>query len=121
MSRFSHAQRQTAQVPSPSPRPAVQRLAEEGFATPATEPSAAVAHALHDPGRPLDAPVREAAEQRLGFDFGRVRIHTDERAATAARALHARAFTVGPHIVFGNSQYALGSEAGRHRLSHELS
>lgn len=77
--------------------------------------------ALRHPGRPLDASIREAAEQRLGFDFGHVRIHTDESAAASARALHAHAYTLGPHIVFGSGAYAPDTEAGRHRLHHELS
>lgn len=82
MTSFSRAQRQTvpglsARVPSRS-LTAVQRRTEDDGVTLATEPSA------------LDAPVREAAEQRLGFDFRHVRIHTDERAATAVRVLHAR-------------------------------
>jgi hypothetical protein len=60
-------------------------------------------------------------ERRLGFDFGHVRIHTGESAAASARELHAHAYTLGPHIVFGSGGYAPDTEAGRHRLYHELS
>jgi hypothetical protein len=69
----------------------------------------------------LDASVRDAAEQRLGFDFSHVRIHNDESAAASAHALHAHAYTLGSHIVFGSGGYAPDTETGRRRLDHELS
>jgi hypothetical protein len=37
------------------------------------------------PGRPLDAAARAFFEPRFGMDFGRVRVHTDERAAESAQ------------------------------------
>jgi hypothetical protein len=104
--------------PSSGFRPAFQR--RSGTAS-SEDPSFAVAGALRHPGQPLDASVREAVEQRLGFDFSHVRIHTGESAAESARALDAHAYTLGPHIVFGNGGYAPDTEAGRHRLHHELS
>ncbi|MES1243469.1 MAG: DUF4157 domain-containing protein [Acidobacteriota bacterium] len=76
---------------------------------------------MRHPGQPLDASIRDTAEQRLGFDFSNVRIHTGESAAESARALHANAYTLGPHIVFGSGGYAPDTETGRHRLYHELS
>jgi hypothetical protein len=59
-------------------------------------------------------------EARLGHDFSRVRVHTDARAAESARSVNARAYAVGPHIVFGAGRYAPGSAAGRGLLAHEL-
>ena len=53
-------------------------------------------------------------------DFRQVRIHWDARAAASARALHARAYTVGRHIVFAAGQYAPHTRAGRLLLAHEL-
>ncbi|MBP6750853.1 MAG: DUF4157 domain-containing protein, partial [Xanthomonadaceae bacterium] len=53
-------------------------------------------------------------------DFSRVRIHTGSRGAQAARAMGARAFTIGEHIVFGAGHYAPQSESGRALLAHEL-
>ncbi|MBX5457215.1 MAG: DUF4157 domain-containing protein, partial [Thermogemmatispora sp.] len=41
-------------------------------------------------------------------------------AAQAARALNARAYTVGQDIFFGQGEYAPQSEAGRELLAHEL-
>ena len=99
-------------------RPAFQRRSDTAASE---DPSFAVADALRHPGQPLDASIRDAAERRLGFDFSHVRIHTDESAAESARELHAHAYTLGPHIVFGSGGYAPDTEAGRHRLHHELS
>lgn len=53
-------------------------------------------------------------------DLGAVRVHTDARAAESAAAVHARAYTVGSHIVFGAGEYAPASAAGRELLAHEL-
>jgi hypothetical protein len=53
-------------------------------------------------------------------NFGRVRIHTDARAAESARAVDALAYTVGEHIVFGAHQYAPETSVGRYMLAHEL-
>jgi outer membrane protein OmpA-like peptidoglycan-associated protein len=59
-------------------------------------------------------------EQRFGHDFGRVRVHADERAAESARAVRALAYTVGSHIVFGGGAYAPSTSEGRNLLAHEL-
>lgn len=59
-------------------------------------------------------------EPRFGREFGRVRVHTDRRAAESARSISARAYTKGEHVVFGEGQYALSNEAGRRLLAHEL-
>lgn len=55
-----------------------------------------------------------------GFDFSRVRIHTDSRAAESAHALNAIAYTVGNNIVFGAGQYAPETAYGQKVLAHEL-
>jgi hypothetical protein len=59
-------------------------------------------------------------ESRLGTDLAHVRIHTGARAAAAARALGARAFTLGPDVFFGAGQYAPETTAGLRLLAHEL-
>jgi hypothetical protein len=71
-------------------------------------------------GTSLPALVRHDLEPRFGHDFSRVRIHADERAADAAGAMHARAFTVGRDIVFGAGMYRPETAAGRSLLAHEL-
>lgn len=54
------------------------------------------------------------------YDFSRVRIHTDSRAGESARAIHARAYTVGDHIVFSPGAFAPHTPAGQRLLTHEL-
>lgn len=75
---------------------------------------------LRSSGQPLDAPTRAFMESRFGHDFSQVRVHTDERAARSARAVHALAYTVGREVVFGAGQYAPERAAGRRLLAHEL-
>jgi hypothetical protein len=77
-------------------------------------------HVLRGGGKPLPATPRAFFEPRFGYDFSPVRIHTDARAAEAARAVQARAFTVGRDVVFGAGQYAPGTTEGRRLLAHEL-
>lgn len=52
--------------------------------------------------------------------FSRVRVHTGEQAAESARAVNARAYTVGNHIVFGAGSYFPETKDGRRLLAHEL-
>ncbi len=88
-----------------------------------TGPSAAppvVNEVLRSPGHPLDADTRAYMEPRFGHDFGRVRVHTDARAAESARAVNARAYTVGRDVVFGAGEYAPTMAQGRILLAHEL-
>jgi hypothetical protein len=75
---------------------------------------------LRAPGEPLSAPVRAAFERRFGRDFSQVRVHNGARAAEAAAAIDARAFTVGRHIVFGAGEFAPDRPEGTHLLAHEL-
>jgi hypothetical protein len=53
-------------------------------------------------------------------DFSDVRLHTDARAAESARAVNAKAYTVGRDIVFADGQYSPHTNAGRELLAHEL-
>ena len=59
-------------------------------------------------------------EDRLGFDFSRVRVHTDAQAAQSARAVGARAYTIGSDVVFGAGEYAPRSREGQRLIAHEL-
>src|SRR5215211_6440422 len=72
-------------------------------ATNQAEPSAVppiVHEVLRTPGQPLDRGTRAFMEPRFGHDFSRVRVHADGKAAEAARAVNALAFTVGRDMVF---------------------
>lgn len=75
---------------------------------------------LSSPGQPLDAPTRAFMEPRFGHDFGHVRVHHNPRAAESARAVNARAYTVGRDIVFGAGHFAPNTHQGRQLLAHEL-
>ena len=72
------------------------------------------------PGRALDAATRDFMEPRFGQDFGQVRVHTDAQAAASARAVDARAYTLGSNIVFGAGAFTPGIAHGRRLLAHEL-
>jgi hypothetical protein len=79
-----------------------------------------VRNVLAAPGSALDKPARAMMEARFGHDFGAVRIHTGSRADDSARAVGARAYTAGNHIVFSDGSYAPGTHAGTLTLAHEL-
>jgi hypothetical protein len=92
---------------------------------PTSQPEAAavppiVHEVLHSPGQPLDPAARASMESGFGHDFGRVRVHTDAKAAESAQAVDALAYTVGQDVVFGARQYAPETPAGRRLLAHEL-
>ncbi len=63
-------------------------------------------HSLRGGGQHLSENERTFFEPRFGCDLRHVQVHTDTRASEAARAVDARAFTVGKDVVFGAGQYA---------------
>lgn len=71
-------------------------------------------------GRGIDPSVRATMESRFGEDLSRVRVYTDPRASESAEALSAKAYSVGPNVVFGRNQYAPNTAEGRRLLAHEL-
>jgi hypothetical protein len=75
---------------------------------------------LRTSGTPLDSGTRSFMESRLGRDFSRVRVHSGADAAEAAESVGARAYTVGPQIVFGAGEFRPHTDAGRRLLAHEL-
>jgi hypothetical protein len=105
-----------------------RRLQRKGTTHASAEPAAdrahdvppSVAHVLRGPGDRLDRGVRNFMESRFGEDFGGVRIHTDGAAAASARDVHAQAYTVGRHVVFGAGRYAPATAAGQRLIAHEL-
>ena len=71
---------------------------------------------LTSPGEPLSSEQR-ALSSGFGYDFSRVRLHTDSSAARLPERMDARAFTVGQHVVFGRG--GVGDTALlRHELTH---
>jgi len=79
-----------------------------------------VERTLLSAGQPLDGGLRAAMEQRFGHDFSAVRVHAGESAAESARAIDARAYTVGKQIVFGAGQYVPAQPSGQRLIAHEL-
>ena len=79
-----------------------------------------VEETLSSHGQPLDSAARDFFEPRFGRDFSGVRVHTDASAAESARAINARAYTLGSHIVFGQGEYEPGTHGGARLLAHEL-
>ena len=81
---------------------------------------ASVDQALASPGRPLEPALRQDMEQRFGYDFSKVRLHSGPAAERSAKSVNAQAYTVGTDIVFGAERLMPGSQEGRRLLAHEL-
>jgi hypothetical protein len=58
-------------------------------------------------------------EARFGQDFGNVRVHAGGDAAASAKAINARAYTIGSNIAFAAGQYAPEAAPGRQLLAYE--
>jgi hypothetical protein len=99
--------------------PRIQRLARQGGATMATAP-ASVERVLGSPGRPLERSLREDMEQRFGYDFSSVRVHSGAQAELSAQEVNANAYTVGSDIVFNRGRFSPETQDGKHLLAHEL-
>jgi hypothetical protein len=99
---------QVMHMPAPPARTPLPRPAG-----PAATPPI-VTEVVRSPGQPLDPAARSFLEPRFGRDFRHVRIHTGAEAAESARAINARAYTVGHHVVLGPGQ------TGWPLLAHEL-
>ena len=77
-------------------------------------------HREQGQGQALPDATRGFFEPRFGHDFSQVRIHADPPAATAARQLHAQAFTRGSDVFFAPGRYQPHTPQGQHLLAHEL-
>ena len=71
-------------------------------------------------GRALPEPVKTEMETAFGADFGAVRLHTDNAAASMSREINAHAFTHGRDIYFDDGKFDPSTADGRHLLAHEL-
>lgn len=96
----------------------LQRQASGQFGHSEVPPS--VSAVLNSPGQPMDASTRSFMESHFGHDFSQVRLHTDAKAAESAEAVNAKAYTMGPDVVFGRGQYAPQTTTGKQVLAHEL-
>lgn len=96
---------------------AVQRMIAD---PPAGGTGSSVTHTSHAGGERLPQDIRELMEARFGEDFGDVRVHADEEAATSTVELGAKAYTVGRDIYFGQGMYAPTGPEGQRLIAHEL-
>jgi Domain of unknown function (DUF4157) len=112
------AARLAERVTDPADADAATFVARRAPAAPG--PDGAALEGASAAGQALEPSTRRMFERRLGHDFSRVRVHSDRRAAEAARGLNALAYTLGPDIVFGTGQYSPATPAGRRLLAHEL-
>jgi hypothetical protein len=80
---------------------------------------AAIAHS-RGRGSALDGSVSHQLEPAYGESLGDVRVHTDSSAAALARAVAARAFTVGPDIFFASGEYRPNTHDGDELIAHEV-
>ncbi len=71
-------------------------------------------------GERLDAATARSMGARLGADLSEVRIHQGGSAAESARAVNARAYTVGNDVVLGPGHFDPASPDGQRTLAHEL-
>jgi hypothetical protein len=101
-------------------RKRLQRKGSDAGASPTLGVTPAVQQVLQAPGRPLDRVTRGVMERHFGHDFSQVQVHTGAQAAASARQVHALAYTVGQHVVFGERQFAPQTRAGQRLLAHEL-
>jgi hypothetical protein len=69
-------------------------------------------------GQPLPPVVAASARRSFGHDFSAVRVHTGVAAAAKARAVGARAFTVGRSIFLGARERATDDGLIAHELAH---
>ena len=113
------AERVSAQVTG-MPAPRLQRMPTEASDMGQVTAPPIVREVLNSPGQPLDPVTRAFMEPRFGRDFGNIRIHVDERANASARAINARAYTIGESVVFAPGRFSPHTNEGRHLLAHEL-
>ena len=79
-----------------------------------------VENTLQSSGSPLDKNTQSFMEQRFGYDFSNVQIHTNTLAAKSAGSINALAYTSGNNIVFNQNQFSPESDSGKKLLAHEL-
>lgn len=99
-------------------KPSVQHSAEENRPVmPALEASIQTAHSS---GQTLPKEVLSDMGQAFEADFSQVKVHTNSKANELSRSLHARAFTTGQDIFFGQGEYNPSTHEGQELLAHEL-
>jgi hypothetical protein len=75
---------------------------------------------LKGSGESLPDSDRKYFEPRFDADFSNVKIHKDEKSAETAKAMHAKAYTMGNDIVFNKGEYNPETNEGKKLIAHEL-
>lgn len=99
--------------------PLVQRKSADEAGV-AADAETAVRRAADSSGSALPGDVRGKFESGLGADLGGVRVHTGAESAQAAKAVGAKAYTMGQDIHFAAGEYQPQAEDGLHLLAHEV-
>jgi hypothetical protein len=98
----------------------IQRVADRDDNGVAAGAEAAVDRAASSSGQALPTHLQRQFEQSTGADLSGVRVHTGGESATAARAVGAKAYTVGQDIHFAEGRYQPDDPFGMHLLAHEV-
>ncbi len=111
-----------APAPTPAPAPQLARLAAGAgvLADARVHPDVQTSIAgTRGGGSPLPGETAERLGALVGDSLSDVRVHVDGKAAELARAVSARAFTVGSDIYFAAGEYDPQARAGEELLAHE--
>ena len=71
-------------------------------------------------GSAMDNQTKSFMENRIGADFGSVKIHSGQESVQMNRELNAQAFTTGNDIYFNEGKYRPETDDGKRLLAHEL-
>jgi hypothetical protein len=75
---------------------------------------------LNGKGQSLAPQANSFFSSKMGYDFTDVKVHTDKEAAESAKAVNAKAYTIGNNVVFNEGQYDTESGEGKKLMAHEL-
>ena len=96
----------------PAPRPGAGFDASPDFESRLT--------AARGSGASLPDATRSFMEQRIGADFGAVKVHTDARSDALNQAIQAKAFTTGQDVFFRQGAFEPATSEGKELIAHEL-
>lgn len=113
-------QRSATELPTEDEEEKLQTKRSPGTAPEVSPKTASRIATFRGGGEALSPTARSYFEPRFGRDLASVRLHTGAEAATAAREVQARAFTVGSDIAFGAGEYRPETQEGKKLLAHEL-
>ncbi len=115
---FSHVQRKCAHCEEEENK--MQRKEINNDATVADTSTENYINSLNGKGRSLTQQERKFFEQRIGYDFSNVQLHTNSEANQSAKNVNALAYTHGNHIAFAAGKYQSNTDSGRRLIAHEL-